>query len=84
MTQEHDREILCAANKLALAFRALRLVQKDLRDIMDFEKWDGHLEAFKKGEGEDPQVIRRVRIKQTDVVTNEFWEAVNELEKVIR
>lgn len=83
MTEERDRNVLCAALKLARAYRALRLVQKDLNSIMDFDGWDQHLKAFKEGNGEDPQLVRRVRIKQSDSATAEFWAAIQELDKVV-
>lgn len=83
MTQDHAREVLSAATKVALAFRALRLVQKDLSRIMSFEGWDDHLKAFKEAGGEHPQLVRRVRVKQSKIAAREFWEAVKELEKVV-
>lgn len=80
---EKDREILSAATKAALAFRILKVTQKDLRKILDPEGWEICLRKHKDGAGEHPQSVRRARVKASGAAQEEFWKAMKILDEVV-
>lgn len=80
---ERDREILSAATKVALAFRILKIMQADLKVILDTEGWEACLKLHQDGAGEHPQSVRRARVKAADSAQKEFWVEMNLLDKAI-
>ena len=82
-TFEKDRKIVDLATKAAMAFRILRITQRDLEAITAPEGFAINLKNYQEGRGEDPKDIRRARIKANDAADNEFWDAMRELDKAV-
>jgi len=82
-TFEKDRKVVDLATKATLAFRILRITQRDLNTITSEVGWEASFKEYQAGKGEDPQIIRRVRIKAYDAADTEFWDAILELNKEI-
>lgn len=80
-TWDRDKKVVDLATKAAMAFRILRVTQRDLEFLST--GWEVILKEYQEGRGEEPQTVRKARIKANEAAENEFWDAMKELDKTI-